>query len=104
MRLIFSGSAYYLQHFSMMHADISKPETIEQDPEGLLRLLDLELRQKRALWQRAATRHRTSRMVGLLSIFIVMAAAFFALFFLFSQANEERTNSRIPTISDNAGR
>jgi hypothetical protein len=87
-----------------MHADISKLETIEQDPEALLRLLDLELRQKRALWQRAAARHRTSRMIGLFSIFIVVAAAFFALFFLFSQANEEKTNSRRPTISDSAGR
>ncbi len=87
-----------------MHADISKPETIEQDPEALLRLLDLELRQKRALWQRAAARHRTSRMVGLFSIFIVIAAAFLALFFLFSQANEERTNPRSPTISNSAGR
>jgi hypothetical protein len=87
-----------------MNADAGKPQTIEQDPEAILRLLDLELRQKRTLWQRAAERHRTSRMVGLFSIFVVITGALLALFFLFSQANEERTNSRTPTISDSAGR
>lgn len=87
----------------MMQSDAGKPEAMEQDPEGLLRLLDLELRQKRALWQRAAARHRSSRMIGVFSIFVVLAAAFFALFFLFSQANEERANPRPSTISDSAG-
>ena len=87
-----------------MHGDISKPQTIEQDPEAILRLLDLELRQKRTLWQRAAARHRTSRMVGLFSIFVVIAGALLALFFLFSQVNEEKANSRTPSISDSAGR
>ena len=86
-----------------MHADLSKPQTIEQDPEAILRLLDLELRQKRTLWQRAAARHRTSRMVGLFSIFVVIAGALLALFFLFSQVNEEKANSRTPAISDSAG-
>ena len=85
-----------------MHADLSRPETIEQDPEALLRLLDLELRQKRALWQKAAVRHRTSRMVGFFSIFVVIAGALLALFFLFSQANEERTNARKPMTLNNA--
>lgn len=87
-----------------MHTHVSKSETIEQDPEAILRLLDLELRQKRTLWQRAAERHRTSRMVGLFSIFVVIAGALLALFFLFSQANEEKTNSRSPTTLNGADR
>jgi len=86
-----------------MHADLSKPEMIEQDPEALLRLLDLELRQKRALWQKAAVRHRISRMIGFFSIFVVIAGALVALFFLFSQANEEKTNSRNPATLNNVG-
>ena len=85
-----------------MNADVGKPQTIEQDPEAILRLLDLELRQKRTLWQRAAERHRTSRMVGLFSIFVVIAGALLALFFLFSQATEERTNSRNPATLSSA--
>ncbi len=82
-----------------MNGDADKPETIKQDPEALLRLLDLELRQKRVAWQQAASRHRTSRMISLFSIFVVVVAGLLALFFLFSQANQERTNSRPPAIS-----
>jgi hypothetical protein len=87
-----------------MQSDPGKPEATEQDPEGLLRLLDLELRQKRVQWQQAAARHRSSRMMGLFSIIILIAAAFVVLFFLFSQANEGRTKPPNPTISDNPNR
>jgi heme/copper-type cytochrome/quinol oxidase subunit 2 len=87
-----------------MHGDTDKPETIKQDPETLLRLLDLELKQKRVSWQQAAARHRTSRMISLFSIFVVIVAGLFALFFLFSRANQERANSRPPAISDTPGR
>jgi hypothetical protein len=80
-----------------MHADLSKPEMIEQDPDAILRLLDLELRQKRAIWQRASARHRTSRIVWFFSIFVVIAGALLALLFVFSKANEEKANSRHPT-------
>ena len=82
-----------------MHGDTDKPETIKQDPEALLRLLDLELRQKRVAWQQAASRHRNSRMISLFSIFVVIMGGLLALFFLFSQANQERVNSRPPAIS-----
>jgi type VI protein secretion system component VasF len=86
-----------------MNGDADKPETIKPDPEALLRLLDLELRQKRVAWQQAASRHRTSRMISLFSIFVVIVAGLLALFFLFSQANQERTNSRPPAISGTPG-
>ena len=86
-----------------MNGDADKPETIKQDPEALLRLLDLELKQRRVAWQRAASRHRNSRMISLFSIFVVIVAGLIALFFLFSQANQERTNSRPPAISDRPG-
>lgn len=86
-----------------MHADLSKPETVEQAPEALLRLLDLELRQKRQLWQKAAARHRNSRMLGFLAIFVVISGAFFALFFLFTQAREEKSNSSSPSITNGSG-
>ena len=81
-----------------------KRQPMENESENLIRLLDLELTQKRTVWKRAATRHRTFRMIGVFSILIVLAAVFFVLFFLFSRANEERTNSRPSTISNKAGR
>ncbi|MEY2530323.1 MAG: hypothetical protein QOI96_408 [Verrucomicrobiota bacterium] len=87
-----------------MDSDPGKPEATEHDPEGLLRLLDLELRQKRVQWQQAAARHRSSRMMWLFSIIIVIVAAIVALFFLFSQANEGRTKPLNSAISDNPDR
>jgi hypothetical protein len=77
-----------------MLSDADKPKAIEQDPDAMLRLLDLELRQKRVLWQEAASRHRTSRVISLFAIFVVVTAGLLALFFLFSQANQERVNPR----------
>ena len=81
-----------------------KRQPMENESENLIRLLDLELTQKRTAWKRAATRHRTFRMIGIFCILIILAAIFLALFFLFSQANEERASSRPSTISDKAGR
>ena len=81
-----------------------KHQPMENESENLIRLLDLELTQKRAAWKRDAARHRTFRIIGVFSILIVFAAAFFVLFFLFSRANEERMNSRPAPISDRAGR
>jgi len=80
-----------------------KRQPMENESENLIRLLDLELTQKRTVWKRAATRHRTFRTIGVFSIVIILAAIFLALFFLFSQANEERANFRPSTISDKAG-
>jgi hypothetical protein len=87
-----------------MNRNTGKPETMEPDAGGLLRILDLELGQKRAQWQRALSRHRTSRVVCIASILLVITAAFFALSILFSQLQEERPQKRASTISDNAGR
>jgi uncharacterized membrane protein YukC len=87
----------------MMSEVSGKRQAMENESEKLIRLLDLELTQKRTAWKRAATRHRTFRAIGVFSILIILAAIFLALFFLFSQANEERANSRPSTISDKAG-
>jgi len=88
----------------MMCEVSGKRQPMENESENLIRLLDLELTQKRTAWKRAATRHRTFRIIGVFSILIVLAAIFLALFFLFSQANEERASSLPSTISDKAGR
>ena len=80
-----------------------KRQSMENESENLIRLLDLELTQKRTAWKRAATRHRTFRIIGAFSILMILAAIFVALFFLFSQANDERANARPSMISDKAG-
>lgn len=87
-----------------MDADSGKPEPIEQDPEMLVRLLDLQLKQKRTEWQHANARHRSVRMASYVSLFFLIMAALLAFYFLFSRANEERPSLPQPTTSDNSGR
>lgn len=87
----------------MMNRQTGKPEAMEPDAGGLLRLLDLELRQKREQWQRALARHRTSRVVSIAAILIVITAGFFALSILFSQLQGGRPEKPPTTISDHPG-
>jgi hypothetical protein len=87
-----------------MNADSGKPEPIEQDPEVVIRLLDLQLKQKRTEWQHASARHRNVRMASYVSLFFLIVAALLAFFFLFSRAHDERPNLQKPAASDNPGR
>jgi hypothetical protein len=86
-----------------MMSDVSgKSQAIENEPEKLVQLLDLELVQKRAVWKQAAERHRIYRKIGLLFILLIVAAVVVALFSLFSRATEDRNIPRPPTSSDGA--
>lgn len=85
-----------------MNADSGKPEPIE-DPEMVIRLLDLQLKQKRTEWQHASARHRNMRVASYVSLFFLIMAALLAFFFLFSRAHEERPNSK-PATSDTPDR
>lgn len=87
-----------------MNADSGKPEPIEQDPDMVIRLLDLQLKQKRTEWQHASARHRSVRVASYVSLFFLIMAALLAFFFLFSRAHEERPTSPKPAASDNPGR
>jgi hypothetical protein len=69
-----------------------KPESIADDREQLTKLLDLELAQKRAAWKQARARYRTIRSMGFVFLFLLIIGTVFALFFVFSRVNEERTN------------
>jgi len=70
----------------------AKPESNLIDPEKLARLLDLELKQKRAEWKETAARHRRMRTNSYLFFFVLIAGCAIALVFLFSKASEERAN------------
>jgi hypothetical protein len=59
-----------------------KPEPI--DPEHLLRMLDVEMIQQRAIWKQAAARRKSLRAVSFLFLFIVMLGALLAAYFAFS--------------------
>jgi hypothetical protein len=70
----------------MDHID-GKPEPSETDPEMLARLLEIELMQKRAAWQRASSQRNTMRMMAFLFLFVVIAGALAAYFFFFADVN-----------------
>lgn len=54
----------------------------ETDPAKLAQLLEIELMQKRAEWQRSKTRRGSLRALSFLFLFLIIAAAAVA-FFLF---------------------
>jgi len=82
-----------------MQDDAGKREPIEQDPDALIRLLDLQLKQKRAERPQTSAHHRNIRAASFLLLLVIFAGALFAFLFLFSQANEQRSNSRKPVNS-----
>lgn len=69
-----------------------KTDSIQTEPGDLARVLELELLQKRAAWQRANARHRTIRGLSFLFLFIIILAAVGALFFLLLRAKDEAAN------------
>ena len=62
-----------------------KIESAKNDPGQLARVLELELLQKRAAWQRAHSRYRAIRTLSILFLLIVVAGSVAALFLLFSR-------------------
>jgi hypothetical protein len=69
-----------------------KPESKENDPEQLNRLIELELAQKRIAWKKAAARRQKIRMFSFFFLFFLIIASLFAFFVLFSRVNEQRAN------------
>ena len=59
-----------------------KPEV--NDPEMMARLLELELAQKRAGWQRSHEQRKNLRIFSFLFLFCVIGGAFLGFYFFFS--------------------
>ena len=59
-----------------------KPEPI--DPEQMLRMLDLELMQKRALRKQASARRNSLRALSFFFLFVVILGAAVAAYFAFT--------------------
>jgi hypothetical protein len=72
------------------------------EAEELSRLIELELMQKRAEWQKAGARRKNLRSVSILFLFIVVMGALLAFYFAFTRVNEERaTHPPSPDTSAN---
>ena len=69
-----------------------KPEPV--DPEHMLRMLELEMMQKRALRQQASARRSSLRTVSFLFLFLVILGAAVAAYFAFSSGGVEDLRAR----------
>jgi hypothetical protein len=61
-----------------------KPEPDEMDPAKLAQLLEIELMQKRAAWQRSRSGIRNLRVLSFLFLFLVIIGALAAFYLLFT--------------------
>lgn len=80
----------------------AKSNEPENDADKLVRLLDIELRHKRAGWRRAAQHRGTLRAVALLFLIAVIAGAVAAYFFLVTnnpRSERPRRDSPVPLPS-----
>lgn len=69
-----------------------KPEPI--DPDQTLRMLDLELMQKRALRKQASARRNTWRALSFFFLFIVILGAAVAAYFAFTSGRVDELRAR----------
>jgi flagellar basal body-associated protein FliL len=77
-----------------------KPEPSSTDPEQLARLLEIELMQKRATWQRTSEQRKSVRMLAFLFLLVVIAGAFAAYFFLFANGLPPRDQQQQSPAAD----
>jgi hypothetical protein len=80
------------------------PETSQpgvNSPEQLSRLLEIELIQKRAEWQRASARYKNIKAFSLFFLFLIILAGLAAFYFAFMKANEVR--QRPPQTAQDPG-
>lgn len=79
------------------HGD-GKPEPV--DPEHMLRMLDVEMIQQRAIWKQAAARRSSLRTLSFLFLFVVILGALLAAYFVFSSGwIDEQRSRHTPTSS-----
>jgi hypothetical protein len=73
-----------------------QPDLRETDPEKLAKLLEIELMQKRASWQQAKARRSTLRTMSFLFLFLVIVAAFVAVYFVMSSGGLSAPSTGTP--------
>ena len=71
-----------------------KPEP--PDPEQLLRMLDVELMQQRAVRQQIAARRKSRRALSILFLILILAIAAVAAYFVFGTGRVEDIRARNP--------
>ena len=80
----------------MSTEELQAGQPIGNDPEQLSRLLEIELIQKRAEWQRTTARNKTLKSVSLFFLFVVVLAGLIAFYFVFTRASDGRQHAARP--------
>ena len=70
------------------------PDPNQVDPEQLAKLLEIELMQKRAAWQRTNASRKNLRTLSFLFLFIVIAGAMIAFYLLVSSRDPDSARTR----------
>jgi len=78
------------------HGD-GKPEPV--DPEHMLRMLEIEMMQQRALRNQASARRSTLRTASFLFLFIVILGAAVAAYFAFTSGRVDELRARSNSAS-----
>ena len=73
-----------------------KPESGETDPAQVAKVLEIELIQKRAAWQRARAGRQNVRALSFFFLFIIIIGAVCAFYFLFSGERVAELRSQRP--------
>lgn len=76
-----------------------KLESSLPEPEQLAKLLEIELMQKRAAWQRTHARNRAFRALAFLFLFAIIAGALVIYFFFITNAPTHREGAAAPSKS-----
>jgi type II secretory pathway component PulM len=74
----------------MNASETQTSQPVENDPEQLSRLLEIELIQKRTMWQQKTARNRNLKTVAFFFLFLVVIGGLAGVYFVFMQANERR--------------
>jgi hypothetical protein len=75
-----------------MNPDEGKPEA--KDPDQVLRLVELELAQRRAQREQARNPYRNFRMASFIFLFAVVLGALFAFYYVFFSGGLDELRSR----------
>jgi hypothetical protein len=86
-----ANSAQELRFFTVMANQAQFRPKLEE-AEQLVRMLELELSQKRANWKQATQRNRSMRSAAFLFLFLIVAACLAGFFFAFIRVSEQRQN------------
>ena len=70
------------------------PDPKQSDPEQLAKLLEIELMQKRAAWQKASAGRKNLRLLSFVFLFMVIAGAMVGFYLLVSSGGLNAVRTR----------